>query len=133
MQVDITVDARQARALLDQTPERINRALRAGMTDATVLLVNQLRTYPPQRPGSAYKRTNTLKGSWNRRIEGSGSDMVGHVESNGNAAPYNRLVQDRTRQARVHRGRWQTAQDVAERSTSQINSMFEARIRAAIG
>ena len=121
------------RALLDQTPARIDRALRAGMTDATVLLVNQMRTYPPRRPGSSYRRTNTLKGSWARRIDGSGADIVGHVESNGNVAPYNRLVQDRTRQARPHVGRWRTAQDVSERSTRQINDMFASRIRAAIG
>ena len=133
MEVTITVEDRQVRALLDQTPARIDRALRAGMTDATVLLVNQMRTYPPQRPGSSYRRTNTLKGSWARRIDGSGADIVGHVESNGNVAPYNRLVQDRTRQATVHRGRWQTAQEVSERSARQINDMFASRIRAAIG
>ncbi len=133
MEISITVEDRQARALLDRTPAQIDRALRAAMTDATVYLLNQMRTYPPQRPGSAYKRTNTLKGSWSRRIEGRGLDTVGHVESNGNAAPYNRLVQDRTRQATVHRGRWQTAQAVAERSTGAINDMFAARIRAAIG
>ena len=134
MEVFITVEHRQVRALLDQTPARIDRALRAGITDATVYLANQLRTYPPQRPGSAYKRTNTLKGSWSRRIEGTGADITGHVESNGNAAPYNRLVQDRTQQAAVHRGRWtNTAQTVAERSTGAINEMFAARIRAAVG
>ena len=133
MEVTITVDDRQVRALLDQTPAQIDRALRAGMTDATVHLLNQLRTYPPQRAGSAYKRTNTLRGSWNRRIEGGGLGLAGHVESNGNVAPYNRLVQDRTRQARPHVGRWQTAQDVSERSTQAINDMFQARIRAAIG
>jgi len=133
VEVTITVEDRQVRALLDQTPARIDRALRAGMTDATVLLVNQMRTYPPQRPGSSYRRMNTLKGSWARRIDGSGADIVGHVESNGNVAPYNRLVQDRTRQARPHVGRWRTAQDVSERSGRQINDMFASRIRAAIG
>jgi hypothetical protein len=133
MEVTITVDDRQVRALLDQTPARIDRALRAGMTDATVHLLRQLRTYPPQRAGSAYKRTNTLKGSWSRRIEGRGLEMVGHVESNGNVAPYNRLVQDRTRQAQIHRTLWtNTAQGVSERSERAINDMFTARIQAAL-
>lgn len=133
MEVEIVVQDAAVRRLLDRAPAQIDRALRAGMTDATVLLVNQMRTYPPQRPGSSYRRTNTLKGSWARRIDGSGADIVGHVESNGNVAPYNRLVQDRTRQARPHVGRWRTAQDVSERSTRQINDMFASRIRAAIG
>ena len=134
MEVTITVDDRAVRALLDRMPARVNSAMRGAMTDATVYLLNQMRTYPPQRAGSAYKRTNMLKGSWSRRIEGSGADLTGVVSSNGDAAPYNRLVQDREQQARVHRGRWtNTAQDVAERSIGAVNSMFEARLRAAIG
>ena len=116
MEVEITFEDHQVRALLDQMPSRIDYALRGAVTDATVYLLNQMRTYPPQRPGSAYRRTNTLKGSWSRRIEGTGADITGIVESNGNAAPYNRRVQDREMQARVHQGRWQTAQGVAERS-----------------
>ena len=134
MEVTIAVDDRAVRALLDRTPGRVNSAMRGAMTDATVYLLNQMRTYPPQRAGSAYKRTNMLKGSWSRRIEGSGADLTGIVSSNGDAAPYNRLVQDREQQARVHRGRWtNTAQDVAERSIGAVNSMFEVRLRAAIG
>ena len=133
MEVTITVEDRQARALLSAAPDRVDRAMRAGMTDATVYVLRQMRIYPPQRVGSAYKRTNTLKGSWTRRLVGTGAELTGYVTSNGNVAPYNRLVQDRTRQARVHRGRWtNTAQDVAERSTRPINEMFQARIAAAL-
>lgn len=133
MEVEITFEDHQVRALLDQMPSRIDYALRGAVTDATVYLLNQMRTYPPQRPGSAYRRTNTLKGSWSRRIEGTGADITGIVESNGNAAPYNRRVQDREMQARVHQGRWQTAQGVAERSGEAINEMLRARIQAAMG
>ena len=133
MEVEIVVQDAAVRAMLDRAPSQIDRALRGAVEDAQSLLMRQVTTYPPQRPGSAYRRMNTLRGSWGRRIEGHGSGITGYVTSNGNVAPYNRLVQDRTRQARVHRGRWQTAQDVAERSAGQINDMFAARIRAAIG
>ena len=134
MEASITIEDRQVRVLLAQTPERIQRAMLGGMTDATVYLVNQMRTYPPQRPGSRYVRTNTLKGSWNRFIEGNGVDLVGRVSSNGNIAPYNVYVQDRTRQAAPHRGVWtNTVQGVAERSAATVNAMFQARIQAATG
>jgi hypothetical protein len=134
MEVTIEVDTRAAVAQLSRTSDNIDRALLAGMTDATVLLVNQMRVYPPQRTGSAYKRTNTLKGSWQRYVDNDGADLVGRVVSNSNVAPYNRFVQDATMQSRVHAGRWtNTAQNVAERSTAQINEMFANRIRAAIG
>ena len=134
MEVDITVDDRAVRAMLDRAPAQIDRALRAAMDDATVYVLRQMQTYPPQRTGSAYKRTGTLGRSWSRRIDGSGADITGIVGSNANIAPYNRVVQDRTRQARVHRGRWaNTAQTVSERSVRPINDMFAARIRAALG
>lgn len=103
------------------------------MTDATVYVLNQMRTYPPQRQGSTYKRTNTLKGSWSRDVQREAGGLVGRVVSNGNAAPYNRFVQDRDQQARWHRGNWtNTAQAVSERSNDAIQDMFRARVEAAI-
>jgi len=134
MDVSLEVEIRQALATLGRVPTQVERALRGGMEDSTSYLERQLTTYPPKRPGSGYVRTDTLRGSWDTRIEGRGLEIVGTVFSNGNVAPYNRLVQDRTRQARVHRGRWtNTAQEVSERSRGQINDMFASRIRAAIG
>lgn len=134
MEVSITINSRAAIAALTQTPARIDRAMQAGMTDATRYLLNQMRTYPPQRVGSAYIRTNMLKGSWHvPPFQGRGLTLVGRVSSNGNVAPYNRLVQDRDHQAAVHRGRWtNTAQAVSERSERTINQMFQSRLDAAL-
>lgn len=47
----------------------VNRALRAGMNDATALILRDMRTYPPAIPSSQYRRTGTLRRSWHRRIE----------------------------------------------------------------
>lgn len=122
--------------MLQRGVRGVDRALQAAMTDATVYLLNQMRTYPPQRQGSAYKRTDTLKGSWSRepfRFDAGGT-LVGRVVSNGNAAPYNRYVQDRDHQATIHRGLWtNTAQAVAERSGEHISAMFQARLDAIVG
>lgn len=140
MEIEIVADVRAAIGRLDRIPPEIDRANRGAMEDSLSYLHRQLTTYPPQRTGSAYRRTGTLGRSWSWRIEGGGSDITGIVGSNANMTrtsdgeSYNRLVQDRTMQARVHRGIWNnTAQTVAERSTRQVNDFFAARIRAALG
>ena len=128
--VTIDIDSREARLLLTRAPQRIDRALRAAMEDSTVLLLREQQTYPPQRTGSTYKRTNTLRRSWSRRIYRDGSGIVGEVGSSGNTAPYNRYVQDQAMQATVHRGRWtNTAQETARRNTTTVQRYFDRRLR----
>ena len=130
--VTIEIESRQVIGYFQQAPMRINRAMRAAMEDATVLIHRQMQTYPPQRAGSTYKRTNTLRASWFRRISGQGNEIVGEVVSSGNTAPYNRLVQDADRQAAVPRGRWtNTAQEVQERTTPTIQRYFATLLRDA--
>ena len=131
--VTIQIDSREVRNLLDRAPGRINRALRAAMDDSTVLLLRELQTYPPQRPGTAYKRTGTLRRSWQRRVTNDGAAITGEVVSSGNIAPYNRLVQDQTRQARIHRGRWtNTVQEVTRRNERTVQRYFDRRLREEI-
>lgn len=132
--VTIEIESRQVIGYLQQAPVRINRAMRAAMEDATVLIHRQMQTYPPQRAGSTYKRTNTLRASWFRRISGQGNEITGEVVSSGNTAPYNRLVQDADRQAAVHRGHWtNTAQEVQRRTTPTIQRYFDRRLREEFG
>ena len=132
--VTIEIESRQVIGYLQRAPVRINRAMRAAMEDATVLIHRQMQTYPPQRAGSTYKRTNTLRASWFRRISGQGNEIVGEVVSSGNTAPYNRLVQDADRQAAVHRGRWtNTAQEVQRRTAPTIQRYFDRRLREEFG
>lgn len=132
--VTIEIESRQVIGYFQQAPMRINRAMRAAMEDATTLIHRQMQTYPPQRTGSTYKRTNTLRASWFRRISGQGNEITGEVVSSGNTAPYNRLVQDADRQAAVHRGRWtNTAQEVQRRTTPTIQRYFDRRLREEFG
>lgn len=128
--VTIQIDSRETRLMLLRAPGRIDRALRAAMEDSTVLLLREQQTYPPQRTGSTYKRTNTLRRSWSRRIRQEGSELVGEVGSNSNIAPYNRYVQDQTQQATIHRGRWtNTVQETTRRNTATIQRYFDRRLR----
>lgn len=176
MEVSIEVDDVKVRQLLTNTPERINRALRAAMQDANTYLLRQVRSYPPPPPpiqGPAvvpvrsfttrsgqnvrmrankasgkgitmekastlrYKRTGTLKRSWVKVLEGSGATITGGVRSSGAMAPYNVYVQGPLdgdpHQAWMHRGRWGSIDEIRGRTATQINDMFQNRIRAAVG
>ena len=128
--VTIQIDSQETRMLLTRSPQRINRALRAAMEDATVLLLREQQTYPAQRPGSKYRRTNMLRRSWSRRIRQEGSSLVGEVGSNEGMAPYHRRVQDATQQASIHRGRWtNTVQETTRRNQATIQRYFDRRLR----
>lgn len=133
MPLSIDINASEVRRMLADSPVKVERAMRGGMNDATALLLRDLQTYPPQRTGSSYVRTGTLRRSWSRDIQGNGLAMRGIVGSNENMAPYNRVVQDADRQAPIHQGLWtNTVQNVVSRNESAIQDMFEARFRVEL-
>lgn len=140
MEVRITVTDAQVRAALARSQQRIGPALQSAMRDATSYVLRQVRVYPPPPSGSTYRRTGTLARSWFvAPFEQTGDGgLIGRVVNNGNLTqtrsgiPYSRYVQDRDMQAWMHRGRWQTYQDVAEQSNDAIQEMFRARVEAAI-
>ena len=133
MNLSISIDDSEVRDLINRTPAKLDDAMLGGMNDATALLVRELKTYPSPPAGSTYVRTRSLSNSWHKEIEGRGLQIRGIVGSNQNIAPGNRWVQDAERQADIHRGRWQTAQDVLQRNEQNIRGMFSARARAALG
>ena len=65
-------------------------------------------------------RTGTLGRRWTTKVDRN--RLEGRV---GNVTKYARFVQDEERQAGFHRGRWQTAQDVAEKARPDIVRIFE--------
>ena len=133
--VTIQIETRQVIGYLQSAPHRIDRAMRAAMEDSTVLLLREMRVYPPQRPGSTYKRTQTLKRSWFRLpVRTANGTIEGGVVSSGDTAPYNRRVQDQEQQAEIHRGRWtNTAQEVQRRNQATIQRYFDRRLREEFG
>ena len=133
MNLSISIYDSEVRDLINRTPAKLDDAMLGGMNDATALLVRELKIYPSPPAGSTYKRTRALFNSWHKEIEGRGLQIRGIVGSNQNIAPYNRVVQDEEMQAAIHRGRWQTAQDVLQRNEQNIRGMFSARVRAALG
>lgn len=153
-EIIITID-NEALAFFSAAPARLQRALRLGTEDAADHLMERMRTYPDQSTGKInfvsekqrrfffwalnegiitvpYRRTRTLAKSWSRTVQTVPGGAVGEVGSNENIAPYNRFVQDRTQQARIHRGNWHTVQSVVAASRSHVHAMYVARIRQAI-
>jgi hypothetical protein len=132
MELTITINDASVRAMLNGTPAQINRALVAGLNDASALLLGDLKEYPEQHSNSTYRRTRDLAKSWTRDL--GTAKLQARVGSNPNVAPYNVWVQNEPTQARVHRGRWgNTIQAVTRNRQQQINDMFASRLRQFVG
>lgn len=98
------------------------------MRQATTLPQERMARYPSQSAGSRYVRTGTLGRRWTTQIDETPNKVIGRVGNNTEYAPW---VQSRQFQAGVHRGRWQTEQDVAERSAREIVEFFRIAIERA--
>ena len=132
--ISITIDAKAVQQLLDNAPNRLETAIRGTLEDGASHFIATMKAYPAPRTGSTYRRTGTLARSWSvRPITPTSSGWSVLIGSSGNIAPYNRNVQDRERQARIHRGRWVTAQTATEQGASAVQRFADARIRAALG
>jgi hypothetical protein len=93
---------------------------------ALLLLQGAAADYPPKPPESTYRRTGTLGRLWTsaaRVVEEnvSGAFVVGRV---GNATPYGPYVQDPKEQAKVHRGRWKTTEQIVQEHRAEIDDIL---------
>lgn len=87
-----------------------------------------MKKYPPQRP-TRYRRTGTLGRRWTtRRLSAPG--MVGREI--GNNTEYAPFVQSAELQAYMHRGYWQTDEDVIRQEAPAIVRDVEATLFRAL-
>lgn len=107
------------------TLDAVEPAVRRG----TLRNQADLATYPPQRPGSTYRRTGTLGRRWANRIERSTDSLRGIT---GNITPYAPQVQDAKRQMPIFkRNKWQTDVDVMTKNRSAILSDIKTALLEA--
>lgn len=106
-----------------------NEALRRAMVRSVERLRNRMADYPPQRSGSSYRRTGTLGRRWTTRVEALSAGVRGRV---GNNTRYGPFVQSSAFQASVHRGRWQTDQQVMERELETIEGYFREEVQRSL-
>lgn len=106
-----------------------NEALRRAMERSVERLRNRMADYPPQKLNSSYTRTGKLGESWTKRVESMATGVRGKVGNNRKYAPF---VQSSAFQATVHRGRWQTDQQVLERETEAIEGFFREELQRSL-
>ena len=112
--MDITIDTREAIQKLD--PTSLDKAIDDALNSIGRKLIQDVKVYPPPKP--TYQQTGTLKRAWTQELER-------RVLTIGNNVAYGPYVQDDTRQAWMHRGRWRTTRDIAEKRTPDIKRLFE--------
>ncbi len=113
-----------------------NETLRPGMARAVKFVKGTMKEYPPPVPGSTYRRgqgkSERLGQSWTDSVSTGASGVVGKV---GNNVSYGPFVQSRRFQARVHKGRWTTAEDLLESEFARrnITEFLQDEIDKALG
>lgn len=110
--------------------QKIHEILAPPMRISTMVLQADLAKYPPKRRGSKYVRTGTLGRKWTTsppRLEGR--KLIGRVGTNVAYAP---LVQSSKFQSSVHRGRWQTDEQVIKRNRKRIVTQLNITIARAL-
>jgi hypothetical protein len=81
--------------------------------------------YPPAPSGSAYGRTFTLGRLWTAarpRITITGHLLDARLS---NATPYGPYVQDPDEQAEVHKGRWDTTDEIVSDHQAEVAPLME--------
>jgi hypothetical protein len=104
----------------------------------------KLMMYPPERNDSLYRRTFDLQQGWeiafvsfNANDTFSGDVMFAPSQNTtsvsfSNNVPYTKWVQRRATQTWVHRGRWNTVEDVTEQESPEFLSRIEQIIKSII-
>jgi hypothetical protein len=113
--------------------------LRDPMERSVKRIQRDMADYPPQRAGSRYIRGYGMEGGprtserlgqkWTTRVRRSGNGLIGKV---GNKVSYAPWVQSERFQAWMHRGRWQTDQQVVNRNRKAIVDDFQRAIDRAL-
>jgi hypothetical protein len=106
--------------------EDVQNTLMPPMQRAVLRLQRDMADYPPKRAGSSYVRTGTLGRRWTTKVDRTSDGLQGKI---GNNTAYGPFVQSKRFQASVHRGRWQTDAQVAERNERDIVADFNATIQ----
>lgn len=90
---------------------------------ALFLLATYAAEYPPGPPNSSYRRTGTLGRLWTTATPHM--TVTGHVLDAriANATPYGPRVQDPDEQIAVHRGRWQTTEEVVQSHLDEVDAV----------
>ena len=113
---------------LDSYPDLVRPEMEQAAEAALLSLIPPLADYPSAPSGSTYRRSGTLGRTWTAARPEFASLQTGFEASIGNATPYGPYVQG-DEQAKVHAGRWKTAQQIAEARRGDIEQYFEKALQ----
>lgn len=129
MEIVITTNANQVADELARHGANILDILQGPLDRGAFRIEAGMKVYPTARSESRYRRTGTLGRRWTtRRISAPG--MVGREV--GNNTEYAPWVQSSELQAYMHRGVWQTDEDVIRREAPGIVRDVESTLAGAL-
>ena len=99
------------------------------MEESVAKVREEMANYPSDFSGNTYIRTGKLGQSWTGKVERRGDGVLGKIGTNREYAPW---VQSQRFQATVHRGRWQTDEQVITRLRPWIERRFKRAIDQAL-
>ena len=118
----------------DKLKKLLNHAQRMDLLEkpmgrAVKRVEREMKQYPAERSGSSYRRTHILEQGWHSDTDRIRNGVRGKIGTNVGYAPW---VQSEQFQVGIHRGRWQTDQEVVDRNLSIIVRDFEYTIKKAL-
>lgn len=103
------------------------------MQDIADAALPVIRKYAPERVGSRYQRTGTLRNSMQKEVTGNGRLIVARVFSAGAIGPrdnrYEQWVKHPSLQAWMHRGHWPTTNDDAATLEPKVSAIVRRHTR----
>jgi hypothetical protein len=113
------------RALKEELTTGARKELRQVVEQALRLMAGRAAHYPQKPRLSGYRRTGTLGRLWTQarpEVTIHGRVIDGRIE---NARPRGAYVQDPDLQAWMHKGRWQTTDDVVEGARGETEMLLQ--------
>ena len=128
--------------VIDSFSANIANIVTIESTYSAEVMRKQLMEYPPAINGSLYQRTFALQQGWETAV--ISFDLNANIESNmitavatgensttttiSNDVIYTKWVQRRATQATVHRGRWNTVEDLADQESINLANRIQSAI-----
>ena len=123
--------------VLDSLADNLSSVISIEATQSAENMRTKLMQYPAQLPNSSYIRTFQLQQGWQAAMvsfDVSASFALDDIStitnvaasvSLGNNVAYTKWVQRRATQLPVHRGRWNTVEDVAEQELPELTNRVQ--------
>jgi len=131
---------------LEELSAQIDSIISIESTKSIENIREQLKAYPPPPMNSPYNRTFTLQQGWdaaevsfnlNTNIENTGRVNAPFGESAttvsiSNKVQYTKWVQQKSTQTAVHRGRWNTIEDISYDESIELSNRIDDAIQRII-